>query len=43
MCLLIAQKKGVKVSNKKLGNAWNKNDDGVGYAFIKKLQIVLFS
>ena len=39
MCLLIAQKKGVKVSNKKLGNAWNKNDDGVGYAFIKNGEI----
>ena len=33
MCLLITQSKNSKVSNKKLGNAWNRNHDGVGYAF----------
>ena len=39
MCLLIGQQKNAKVSNKKLGNAWSKNDDGVGYAFVKDGQI----
>ena len=33
MCLLIGQSTNSKVSNKKLGNAWCKNNDGVGYAF----------
>ena len=35
MCLLSICKKGNKLSNKKISNAWNRNSDGSGYAFIK--------
>ena len=41
MCLLIAQNKNSKVSNKKLGVAWSRNHDGVGYAFCKNGKITV--
>lgn len=44
MCLLIATKKEGKVSNNKLHNAWQSNNDGVGYAFVNngKIEIKKF-
>ena len=40
MCLLIVQKNNAKVSNKNLKNAWERNNDGVGYSFVKDGKIV---
>ena len=40
MCLLIVQKTDSKVSNKNLKNAWESNNDGVGYSFVNDGKIV---
>ena len=45
MCLLIATKENSRISNKSIKNAWSRNDDGAGYAFLdeqRKIQIRKF-
>lgn len=40
MCLLILQKQNARVTNKQFKNAWDKNNDGVGYSFVKNSKII---
>ena len=40
MCLLIVQKQKNKVTKKQFKNAWERNNDGVGYSFVKNGKIV---
>ena len=42
MCLLIVQQKNSIVSDDKFKNAWRRNNDGVGYSFVKDGQIQTF-
>ena len=42
MCVAIVKPKGAKITKKSLGQAWETNPDGGGFAFSNKGQIVIF-
>ena len=39
MCIAILQSKSQKVTEQEFRNCWNRNNDGVGYSFVKNGQI----
>ena len=40
MCLLVLQKENATIKEKYLKNAFDSNDDGVGYSYVDSYRIV---